>query len=417
MRTEASVTALVVAGGAGVRLPGSVPKGLRPLAGIPLFLHSLLAFDRSTRVDGHVLVVPGEWTTSVPATIGSRLRKPVEIVGGGARRQDSVLRGLEAVATLASRTGGGRLGGPLAPSGRARGGAERLVAVHDAARPFLDPGLIERTIEAALAEGAAIPVVRVSDTVRELPASAGTPKCLDRDRLRLAQTPQAGRLDWLLEAYRRAADDGIEVTDEGAALEHAGRPFRFVEGSASNFKISTPEEFAAAGALLTARGGGSRLRVGYGEDRHRREPGRPFVLAGVLLDTGNGPAGHSDADPLCHALIDALLGGAGAGSIGDHFPDTDPRWSGVPGIDLLQRALERLDERGWRVVNVDAVVIADTPHLAPHVPEIRRRLAAVLGVGEACVSVKGKRAEGLGFEGAGEGVSCRAAALLEASEP
>jgi len=286
--------------------------------------------------------------------------------------------------------------------------------VHDAARPFVSPNLIERTVAAARDSGAAVPVLEVSDTVREIRADGGPPTLLDRSRLRSAQTPQTARLDWLLESYARAEAEGTVITDEGTALELAGFPFSLVEGSSSNLKITTPEDFEMAQAIASARRGPTALRIGFGEDRHPRAPERPFVLAGVILDERNGPAGHSDGDPLCHALVDALLGAAGEGSIGDHFPDTDPRWSGARGLDLLGRAVRILADRGWRIVNVDAVVIADTPRLSPHAAEIRGRLAAVLGVDAARVSVKGKRAEGLGFEGEGGGVSCRAIVLIEA---
>lgn len=398
MSAQRPVAALVVAAGLGTRLPLGPPKGVRLLGGDPLFLHSLSAFDSAPSIDRCLLVVPGDLVDSVRVAAVRRVAKPLDVLAGGARRQDSVLVGLRAALDA------------KADSAPAPG--ESLVAVHDAARPFVDTALIERTVAAALNAGAAIPMIPIADTVREVGEAGGTPRRLERARLRVAQTPQTARLDWLVEAYERVRADGAEVTDEGAALERIGRSFAVVDGASSNFKITTAEDLEIAEALLASKRGPRETRLGYGEDRHRRAESRPFVLAGVVLDVKGGPIGHSDADPLCHAIVDALLGAAGAGTIGDLFPDTDARWAGAPGLDLLARTVEHLSMEGWTAVNIDAVVIADAPRLSTGASEIRKRIAAVLGVEEGAVSVKGKRAEGLGFEGAGEGVSCRAVAQI-----
>lgn len=436
MSGDQPVAALVVAAGLGTRLPGGPPKGLRSLGGVPLFLHSLLTFDRAASVSALILVAPPGREDEVNAVASGRLDKPLTIVAGGMRRQDSVLRGLLAAqAALGGRTPQGPAkageGTKVFAAGKARKVQKKqetetprlacsesgvLVAVHDAARPFVDLDLIQRTIDAARSSGAAVPMVRVVDTVREIDPSGRVSRVLDRDRLRLAQTPQTARLDWLIEAYQRAEAGGMSVTDEGGALVLAGRDFITIEGSGSNFKITTPEELEAAEGLLAVRRGPAETRLGYGEDRHARAPGRPFVLAGVVLDSQNGPLGHSDADPLCHALIDALLGAAGAGNIGEMFPETDPRWAGASGLSLLRAAAGRIAAEGWQAINVDAVVIADSPRLAPHVDEIRRKVAEAIGADPARVSVKGKRAEGLGFEGTGQGVSCRAVAFVQRFE-
>lgn len=409
MHRALPLTALVVAAGSGRRLAGDLPKGFRPLGGSPLFLHSLAVFDRTSCVADHVLVVPSGREDQARRAAAGVIHKRLVIVAGGPRRQDSVLRGLEAAMAMGTT-------GPARPTDE--GGMGRMIAVHDAARPFVTEDLIERCAASARSAGAAIPLVPVSDTVREIGAG-GRSRILERSVLKLAQTPQVARLDWLLESYGAADRDGAEVTDEGAALDRSGFSWSGVAGSPANSKITTPEDLEAAEGIVGALRdrSGARTRVGTGEDRHVRAPERPFVLAGVVLDEKNGPLGHSDADPLCHALIDALLGASSGGSIGEHFPDTDPRWSGASGLDLLGRVVETLSSQGWRIVNVDAVVVADTPRLGPHVQEIRRRLAATMRLGEDRVSVKGKRAEGLGFEGRGAGVSCRAVALIEALGP
>jgi 2-C-methyl-D-erythritol 4-phosphate cytidylyltransferase/2-C-methyl-D-erythritol 2,4-cyclodiphosphate synthase len=374
------VTALVVAAGSGTRLAGPVPKGLRALGGEPLFLHSLRAFDACPSVGAHVVVAPpGFEEETRRAAAGCPIEKPLTIVPGGARRQDSVLCGLEAIASAEDREA-------------------LLVAVHDAARPFPDRALIERTIAAARRVGAAVPMVPVADTVREIdPTGRTAPRLVDREPA-AGTAPQTARLDWLVEAYRRAGSPGPHVTDEGAALALSGRSFAVVEGSRANFKITTPEELEAAEALLAARRGPIETRLGFGEDRHPRAPERPFVLAGVVLSDRDGPVGHSDGDPLSHAIVDALLGAAGQGTIGEMFPDDDPRWAGAAGLALLAAAAERVAAQGWRAVNVDAVVIAETPRLAPRAAEIRSAIAGRLGIEVSRVSVKGKRA-GARFRG------------------
>lgn len=395
MSAEGPVTALVLAAGLGTRLPGSSPKGLRLLAGEPLFIHSLLAFDRCDRIERLILAVPVAHVATAQQGSRGRLTKPLEVIAGGERRQDSVLFGLQ---TALNHD----------PPRSIRG---RLVAVHDAARPFPDAELISRTVEMARDKGSAIPVVPVTDTVRQIDPTGTGGRLVDRETLRFAQTPQVARLDWLLEGYRRGAAEGSALTDEGAALELAGRPVVLVPGSPSNFKITTPADLAAAEGILQPQlllG----TCIGYGEDRHPLEEGRPFILAGWVIDERNGPSGHSDADPLSHALVDAILGACGEGTIGEHFPDTDVRWAGAAGLDLLGRAARVASEKGFAVVNVDAVLILDSPRLSPHAAEIRRRIAGALGISSERVSVKGKRSEGLGFEGTGRGVSCRAVALL-----
>jgi 2-C-methyl-D-erythritol 2,4-cyclodiphosphate synthase len=185
-----------------------------------------------------------------------------------------------------------------------------------------------------------------------------------------------------------------------------------VPGEPENLKITWPDDLVRAGALMRRGVPPTDLRVGLGWDVHPLVPGRPFVLAGIVLDETFGPRGHSDGDPLCHAIADALLGAACLGDIGTLFPDDDPASEGLPGCDLLAGAVARLGEAGWLPVHVDAVVIADRPQIAPAREPIRAALAAVLGVAPGCVSVKGKRTEGLGGLAGGAGVGCRAIAQI-----
>jgi 2-C-methyl-D-erythritol 4-phosphate cytidylyltransferase/2-C-methyl-D-erythritol 2,4-cyclodiphosphate synthase len=291
-----------------------------------------------------------------------------------------------------------------------------LIVVHDAARPFVDAATIDRTIEAARRGGAAIAALRASDTVKEV--SAEDPhrvaRTLPRESIWLAQTPQAFARSVLADAIRVGLS-GNTGTDEAALAEQAGHAVLLVEGNPHNIKITTPEDVAYARTLLSAGSGtavGMPTRIGTGYDSHRLVEGRRLILGGVLIPYSMGLKGHSDGDALCHAITDAVLGAAALGDIGRHFPDTDPQWRGANSIGLLQHAVGLVRDAGYVVANVDAVVVAERPALAPHVDRIRTRLAEALGVGMDAVSVKGKTNEGMGETGRGEGIAVHAVALL-----
>lgn len=304
------------------------------------------------------------------------------IVDGGERRQDSVRHAFERIDQRSE-----------------------VVVIHDAARPLVTDSLIRRTIDAAFAAGAAIAALRASDTVKRADAAGRVAETLPRDRIYLAQTPQAFRVDVLRHALTIRAD----ATDEAALAEQSGHPVQLVDGDPRNVKITTPEDLALAERLLGAPSG---LRIGNGYDLHRLVEGRPLVLGGVTIPFDKGLLGHSDADVICHAITDAILGAAGAGDIGRHFPDTDAAWKDADSVDLLRRAAAIVAAAGYTVVNVDVVVVAQRPKLAPHADAIRARVAAALGCDPLQVSVKGKTNEGVDSVGAGEAIAAHAVALL-----
>ena len=200
------------------------------------------------------------------------------------------------------------------------------------------------------------------------------------------------------------------MTDEAALAEQAGHAVRLVEGDSRNLKITTPGDLALAESWLQAEQATVRMGIGY--DSHRLVEGRPLVLGGVTIPHATGLAGHSDADALCHAITDAVLGAAALGDIGRHFPDTDPRYADADSLELLRIAAALVADAGYLVSNVDAVVVAERPKLAPHVDAIRARLAGALGVRPDQVSVKGKTNEGMGEAGRGEGIVVHAVALI-----
>jgi 2-C-methyl-D-erythritol 4-phosphate cytidylyltransferase / 2-C-methyl-D-erythritol 2,4-cyclodiphosphate synthase len=236
---------------------------------------------------------------------------------------------------------------------------------------------------------------------------------LARETIHLAQTPQAFRREVLQAALAYGTREAIEVTDEATLAERAGHPVRLVEGETTNIKITTQEDFVMAEALA-GRSGPTGGRAGLGYDIHRLVEGRPLILGGVTIPFERGLIGHSDADALCHAITEAILGAAAAGNIGRYFPDSDPQWKGASSIDLLRRAAEIVAGQGLRVQNVDASILAERPKLGPFIEEMRANVAAALGVDIGQVSVKGKSNDGVGEIGRGEAIAVHATALLHA---
>ncbi len=403
------ITAIIAAGGRGQRLGAAVPKQLLSIGGRSMLQMSVEAFAGHPRVQRLVVVVPADLADDPPEWL-SRLPKPVRVIPGGARRQDSVANGLAAIES---------------PSD------DDIIVIHDAARPFVEADLIDRAIDGAIASGAAICAVQAHDTVklaadaddRDLGAgdsglepgdpalTEGEPghpwieRTLPRGRVFLAQTPQAFRVRILADAVR-LGQSGVEGTDEAFLAERAGHRVRLVEGSTRNVKITSREDLAMARAMA------SEDRIGLGYDVHRLVEGRRLVLGGVEMPFERGLLGHSDADVVCHAITDAVLGAAAAGDIGVHFPDTDPRWRDASSLDLLRQAVCLVHGRGLAVSNVDAVVIAERPKIGPHVSLMIDRLADALQVSRDAVSVKGKTNEGQGEIGRGEAIACQAVAML-----
>jgi 2-C-methyl-D-erythritol 4-phosphate cytidylyltransferase/2-C-methyl-D-erythritol 2,4-cyclodiphosphate synthase len=234
---------------------------------------------------------------------------------------------------------------------------------------------------------------------------------LPRERVFLAQTPQAFRAD-VLAAALDAGRGGPVATDEAALAEAAGFPVRIVAGEPTNLKITTMTDLTTAEAIAGGERAPARTRIGTGYDLHRLVDGRPLVLGGVTVPSEKGLAGHSDADVLAHAITDAILGAVARGDIGQHFPDTDPQWQGASSMAMLAHAVSLAGDAGYDIVNVDAVVIAERPKLAPHLERIRASLASVLGIDTARVSVKGKTNEGVDAIGRGEAIAVHAVVLV-----
>jgi 2-C-methyl-D-erythritol 4-phosphate cytidylyltransferase/2-C-methyl-D-erythritol 2,4-cyclodiphosphate synthase len=385
------VAAIIAAGGRGTRMGDERPKQHLRLGGLTILQRTVAAFDRSERIDEIVLVVPRGPSTRAPeVTIAHGT--PLRIVVGGARRQDSVALGFAAVSADCS-----------------------VVVIHDAARPFCASEVIARAIASAERHGAAIAAIETYDTVKQLAPDTGAGRfvgrTLAREAIVLAQTPQAFRREVLADAIRLGRG-GVDATDEASLAERAGHRVALVDGDPRNIKITTPDDLITAKQIVRGTDDMKSARVGFGYDLHRLVEGRPLILGGVSIPHDRGLLGHSDADAVCHALTDAILGAAAAGDIGQHFPDTDPRWQGAASLDLLKAVVDLVRARGFDVVNVDVVIVAERPKIAPFVGRMRDVLAAAVGVDAAQVSVKGKTNEGVDATGRGEAIAAHAVAML-----
>ena len=393
------VTAIIAAGGRGLRFGGARPKQLLAIDGRTLLERSVQTFLAHPSIDEVVVALPPDVAQDPPAYLRGAV-KPLRMVVGGARRQDSVSNAFQAAAPTSD-----------------------LFLIHDAARPFVSADVIGRTIEAAAAHGAAIAAIAASDTVKRVrpwvarpwnPASARSDhvvqETLDRETIFLAQTPQGFRRD-VLAAAVALGQSGVEATDEAALAERAGYVVHVVAGEPDNVKITTAEDLAAARRkMLPARTG----RAGLGHDLHRLVSGRPLVLGGITIPSERGPAGHSDADVVCHAVTDAILGAAVLGDIGLHFPDSDARWKDARSLDLLRQTVSMAAESGFEVGNVDVTVMLESPKLRGYIDQIRASLATVLGIDAGRISVKAKTNEGVDAIGRGEAIAAQAIVLIRA---
>jgi 2-C-methyl-D-erythritol 4-phosphate cytidylyltransferase/2-C-methyl-D-erythritol 2,4-cyclodiphosphate synthase len=387
---EPDFKGVVVAAGRAARFGDALPKQFQQLGGRTVLERSVRAIAERPSVAGVVVVVPpsevdGPWGRAAGGWPGVE-----RVVAGGATRSESVSRGVSAA------------------------GETPYVLVHDAARPLAGAELIDAVIAATRSHGAAIPVLDIPDTVKSVEGARVT-GTVPRDRLRLAQTPQGSRTDWLRTALAHAADDGVTVTDEAAALERDGRRVATVPGTRSNRKITTAEDLAEARRNFERPECG--LRVGTGFDIHRIETSRPLVLGGVRFEGEPGLAGHSDADVVLHAAMDAVLGAVGLGDIGEHFPPDDERYAGAASTDLARRIAGLIGGRGYRIVNLDLTLLAEAPKIRDRVESMRAAIAECLAMDPARVGLKATTLEGLGALGRREGIACQAVALVASAGP
>ena len=384
----AKVAAVIVAAGRGYRAGGDMPKQYRALAGEPVIRPTLAAFLGHPQIDAVQPVIhPDDEAIFRAATAGlQRLLPPVP---GGATRQASVRAGLEAL----------------------RAAAPDLVLIHDAARPFLSSDLISRAIAAATEHGAAVPAIAVTDTVKAVDGRNMISETLDRSRLRTVQTPQAFAYDVIVALHDRAAAAGRDdFTDDAALAEWAGRAVNVFSGESGNVKLTTNVDFERAEALRMAALGD--VRTGSGFDVHAFGDGDHIMLAGVRIPHNRGITGHSDADVLLHALVDAILGALAEGDIGVHFPPSDPQWRGASSDRFLAFACERVRARAGMIAHLDVTVVCEAPRVGPYRDAMRTRIAAIASVPIERVAIKATTSEKMGFTGRSEGIVAMATATV-----
>ena len=381
------VAAIVVAAGRGIRAGGDVPKQFRTIGGETMLRRALFLLVGHPGVGVIQPVIHPDDVDRFRAI--ERNDHILEPVFGGATRQASVRAGLEALS-------------PRKPD---------IVLIHDAARPFATPAQISRAIETAARTGAAVPGLAVSDTVKSVDAAGTVEHTLDRNALRLIQTPQAFAFAPLLDAHARAAAQGLQdFTDDAALAEWAGLKVSVFEGESGNVKITNPEDFARAEMERFSALGD--LRTGTGIDVHAFGPGDHVWLGGLKIPHSQALTGHSDADVVLHALVDAILGALADGDIGSHFPPSDAKWKGAASDQFLAFAVERVKARGGRIAHLDVTIVCEAPKIGPHRDAMRAKIAELAGLPVSRVAVKATTSEQLGFTGRREGILAHATATV-----
>lgn len=392
------IIAIVPAAGLGSRLGLGKNKAFVNVGGLPLLVQCFRMLAETDCVSRVIAVVRPQELETARTMLTEYQDKyypqlPFCVVAGGRERQDSVANALD---TIEDENG--------------------YVAVHDGARPFAGAEVFKRVLEAAKLGGAAIAAVAVKDTIKVVDAAG---KVLDtplRNTLRAVQTPQIFKTAILKQAYKQLKNAQDMVTDDASLVERLGIPVTVVEGSYENIKITTPDDLILAEKLCKNRGcimtevnsGWPQFRVGSGFDVHKLAEGRKLILCGIQVPYELGLLGHSDADVALHALMDALLGAAGLGDIGKHFPDTDMKFKDADSLVLLRYVVALLSQHGWRINNADVTIMAQKPKLAAYIPRMASCIAREMRIDVAAVNVKATTTEKLGFVGRGEGMASEA---------
>lgn len=385
MYKNKTVTAIIAAAGSSSRM--NRDKLLLELCGKSVIVRTVEVFIGCGFFDEVIIVSSPKNIPEIAACMEKySLSDRVKIIGGGKTRGESSLCGIKEAQS-------------------------EYVMIHDGARPLVSEEIIEKTLAECIRTGAAAVGVRPKDTIKQVDEN-GIVCTVPRESTVLIQTPQAFLRSAVAEAYM---DADFTETDDCAVLEKKGAHISIVEGSYENIKLTTPEDLITAEEIIRQRCGersNPHMRIGTGFDTHRLETGRALIIGGTEIPFEKGLLGHSDADVLIHAVIDALFGAAALGDIGTHFPDTDAQYKGISSMLLLERAAELVRENGFSIGNVDTTVIAQSPKLAPYIESMRTNLAQAMELDVSCVSVKAKSNEHMGFTGRGEGIEARAVAAV-----
>ena len=381
--------AIILCAGSGNRTGLLHNKILHMVGHITVLEHTLSAFDQSN-IDGFVVVTSIQDQTAITSLLSTlQIKKPLSITTGGKARTDSVTNGLNHTAKIYPDCS--------------------IVAIHDGARPYVQPQLINDTIESAKKYGSGILAVPAIDTIKQVDSDniIGT---LDREMLYHIQTPQSFRFDEIFSAYNKCVSVWANAlgrpnfTDDSEVYQLAGYTPKIVLGDYNNIKLTTPNDFLKPASINSF--------IGVGFDVHQLVENRPLILGGVTIPFSKGLLGHSDADVLTHAIMDAILSASNLSDIGTHFPDTDPNYKNANSIELLKKVLEKISALDFKIHNISAVIMAEKPKLAPHISAIINSLASVLSISTTQISISATTHEGLGIIGEGKGIASSVSCLL-----
>ena len=377
------ISCIVLAAGAGRRMGYSDNKVCMPLGQYTVLQWNIQHMKQWDGLQEVIVVVADQERSFIEEQVEAmQVPWTVKYAVGGAERQDSVASGLSQISDTAD-----------------------IVLVHDGARPLAMKDLACRVIEGAKEYGAVVPAIPVVDTIKRVDDEGVVKETLVRSELYAMQTPQGFQRSVLLEAHSYAKEHGYQGTDDVSLVEFQGRPVHIVEGDRKNIKLTVPEDVAMAKKYLGVE---QMMRIGYGYDIHRFSEGRPCILGGVSIDSPIGPDGHSDADVLIHALMDAMLGAAGMRDIGYYFPPEDDAFKGISSRLLLEKVVQLLKDSNFGIYNADIMVIAEAPKLKPHIEQMKENLSEDLGIPLSRISIKATTNEGLGALGRTEGIAAQA---------
>ncbi len=385
------ISVIIAAAGSGSRMgTGKVNKQYRILDSRPILSHTIKAFEDNPTIDEILVVVKEEDVGFCKEKIIDAYGhfKVKNVISGGKERQDSVY---EALKKLNPNSG--------------------IILIHDGARPFVEDEQINALIQCLNVEKAATMGVAIKDTVKMVQGNEIS-STLERSRLKAIQTPQGFEKSLILHAYDKAYEEGFYGTDDTILVERLGVRVKVIDGTFKNIKITTEEDMMIANAFINEKKEDKKMRVGTGYDVHALVEDRKLILGGIGIPHGMGLLGHSDADVLIHAIMDALLGACALGDIGKHFPDADEKYKGISSMVLLEKVKQLIVDQGYQINNIDTIVIAEKPKLAPYIEGMRENIARALEIDIKNVGIKATTTEGLGFVGREEGISAQAIASI-----
>ena len=382
------VTAIILAAGIGSRMGSETTKQRMCIHGESILYRSIKAFNDSDKIDSVILVCREdeiEWARAQT----SDFDKIFAIVIGGKTRAESAINGFMAIPDECE-----------------------FVAIHDGARCLVSEKNIADVVDMALVHGAATACTPLTDTLKGTSSDMLINHTIPREGLYLAQTPQVFARTLYSNALK-SAQNAENITDDNMLLEMMGYKIYPVDTGRNNIKITTADDIAYAEYILERKRSVSEFRVGHGYDVHRLVENRSLIIGGVNIPFEKGLLGHSDADVLIHAIMDALLGAAGLGDIGRHFPDNDDCYLGISSLTLLSKVAEMLKENGYSVVNIDATIVAQRPKMSGYIDEMKKNISNILRIDSSRINIKATTEEGLDFTGTGEGIASHAIASIK----